>query len=316
MRGDYDLAASTLRDSAELARAHGDSWGLAQAVSNMAHLSRRQGDFARATALYEESGALYREIGDRRGEAISLTNLGRLAERQGDFQRAIEMHGQSLDASRTLGDKRRVSTALANLGVAYLRRGDLDLAARTIRESLGIRQVIGDREGMATSLEKLAEVEAGRSRADRALRLWAAAAALRDAIGAPLAPSERASYDVVTSAARAVMAEQQVTLLWSEARQVSLDQAVALALRMTRAGPLLRSGTCGAGWGGTNRRPYPARTGRAAPAGDPYGSRDSRQALHRSADGCDARYEHPQQAWCEFPDCSRGSRDPSRVDLK
>jgi predicted ATPase/DNA-binding CsgD family transcriptional regulator/Tfp pilus assembly protein PilF len=230
LRGEYDEAAIALQESADLARAEGDGWGTAQALSNMAHLCRRQGDFERAAALYEESGALYREIGDRRGEAVSLTNLGRIAERLGQLDRAIELHGQSLDASRTLGDRRGMSTAFANLGVAWLRRGDPDAAMKAIRESLAIRHALDDREGVSTSLEKLAEVEVARGNPEQALRLWAAAAAFRDAIGAPLAPSERASYDIVISAARAALGDARIAAIWAEGRLQSANAAVAAAM--------------------------------------------------------------------------------------
>jgi DNA-binding CsgD family transcriptional regulator/tetratricopeptide (TPR) repeat protein len=231
LRGDFEQAATLLEESAAIAREHGDTWSSAQALSNMAHLSRRQGDFERAAALYEESGALYREIGDRRGEAVSLTNLGRIAERRGEIDRAIELHDSSLEALRMLGDRRGMAAALANLGVAYLRGGDLEQADRSIRESLQLRHRLGDKEGISTSLEKLAEVEAAREQAGHALRLWAAAAALRDAIGAPLAPSERASYDIVLAAARVSLTDDQIATIWAEGRSISTEQAVAYALQ-------------------------------------------------------------------------------------
>ena len=231
LRGDFDQAASTLTQSAELARAEGDPWSLAQALSNMAHLSRRQGDFERAARLYEESRALYQEIGDRRGEANSLTNLGRVAERLGDLDGAIALHGQSLDVSRTLGDRRGASTALANLGVAHLHRGDLEDAANAIRESLAIRHALDDLEGVSTSFEKLAEVAAARHQEELALRLWSAAAAVRDEIGAPMAPAERASYDVVIAAARTRFDANQVAAIWADGRGQPLDEVVTLALQ-------------------------------------------------------------------------------------
>jgi predicted ATPase/DNA-binding CsgD family transcriptional regulator len=229
-RGDYDRAAEILKESVDLARARGDPWGTAQALSNMAHLSHRQGDYERAAPLYEQSGALYREIGDRRGEAGALTNLGRIAERMGNLDRAIALHEQSLVATQALGDRRGTATALANLGVAYLRRGDIDQAEHTSCESLVIRHAMGDKEGIATSLEKLAEVAVARRQAERAVRLWAAGAAVRDAIGAPLAPAERASYDVVITTTRSSLTADRVAALWAEGRTLAVEQAVDYAL--------------------------------------------------------------------------------------
>jgi ATP/maltotriose-dependent transcriptional regulator MalT len=230
-RGDYERAAEVLKRSLELAEAANDVWGTVQAITNMAHLEHRQGEIERAASLYEHSARLYREIGERRGEANALTNLGRLAERLGELDRAVDLHSRSLAITRELGDRRGTGTALANRGVAHLRRGDLGHAEEDLRQSLEIRFRSGDREGIATCLEKLAEVTIARGRAARAIRLWATAAALRDAIGAPLATSERASYDVVMGAARTMLGEDEAARLWAAGREEAVDDVVREALR-------------------------------------------------------------------------------------
>jgi predicted ATPase/DNA-binding NarL/FixJ family response regulator len=230
-RGQYDRTAEMLKESADLASARGDQWGTAQALSNMAHLAHRQGRFQHAADLYERSVDLYRVIGDRRGESDSLTNLGRIAERLGDPERAIALHQQSLVATRQLGDRRGTATTLSNLAVAYLRRGDPDEAERAGREGLVLRQQMGDQEGIATSLERLAEVAVARKQVERAVRLWAAAAALRDVIGAPLAPAERASYDVIATAARSALPGDRYSAVWAAGRALSAPEAVDEALR-------------------------------------------------------------------------------------
>ena len=229
-RGEVDVAATMLGETAAMARARGDQWTAAQAISNLAHLAHRQRDYQEAIRLYEESAALYRDLGDLRSEAGALTNLGRIAERLGDPDRAIALHDQSLAATRALGDRRGTATGLANLSIAYLRHGDIDRAEQAGRESLTIRQALDDQEGIATSLEKLAEVAAARRQAERAVRLWAAAAAVRDAIGAPLAPAERASYDVVINTARSSLTAERVAELWAEGRVLPLARAVDYAL--------------------------------------------------------------------------------------
>jgi DNA-binding NarL/FixJ family response regulator/Tfp pilus assembly protein PilF len=229
-RGAYHHAAELLQESADIARGRGDPWATAQALSNLAHLAHRQGYFERAERRYTESAELYRQIGDRRGEADAITNLGRIAERQGDAARAIDLHRQSLAIFREIGDRRGTATGLANLCVAHLRAGNLAEAAAAGRESLALRHALHDQEGVATSLEKLAEVATARNRAERAIFLWSAAAATRDAIGAPLAPSERASYGAVVSAARAILNPTRFAAVWTAGRAQSLTEAVEFAL--------------------------------------------------------------------------------------
>ncbi len=229
-QGEHARAAELLKESVDLARRLGDRWGTAQALSNMAHLARRLGEFERAALLYEESAALYQELGDQRGEAGALTNLGRIAERLGDPEKAVALHERSLGVSRRLGDRAGVATALANLGIAYRKQDHLERASDVCRESLQLRQEMGDREGIATSLENLAEVATAQKHSERAVRLWAAAAALRDAIGAPLAPSERDSYHRVVSAARTSLSPERMALIWETGRSLPLESAIQEAL--------------------------------------------------------------------------------------
>ena len=125
---------------------------------------------------------------------------------------------------------RSAAAALANLGLAYLRQGELEQASSACRESLELRRQIGDREGIAISLEHLAEIATAKRQAERAVRLWAAAAALRDAIGAPLAPSERDSYHVIVSAARASLAPDRMALIWETGRSLPMDTVIQEAL--------------------------------------------------------------------------------------
>ena len=166
----------------------------------MAHLSRRQGDFDRAAALYE------REQRPLPGDWGS-PGRGRLADQSRPHRRASGRYrsrhrparaesGCAADTWRPAGN---VSTALANLGMAYLRRGDADQARERFERAwrFATRWRPGRRLDRRSRIWPRSTV--ARSQAERALRLWAAAAALRDAIGAPLAPSERASYDVVIS---------------------------------------------------------------------------------------------------------------------
>jgi DNA-binding CsgD family transcriptional regulator len=109
---------------------------------------------------------------------------------------------------------------------------------------------------VATSLEKLAEVAAARNLPERAVFLWSAAAATRDAIGAPLAPAERASYDAVVSAARSVLNPPRFSALWSAGRAQSLAEAVDFALSDTDPVVLSRADT---------ERAAPAATSPAIP---------------------------------------------------
>ena len=60
-----------------------------------------------------------------------------------------------------------------------------------------------------------------------AARLWGRALALREAMGAPISPVERASYERSVAAARALLGEKAFAAAWAEGRNMTPEQALA-----------------------------------------------------------------------------------------
>jgi DNA-binding CsgD family transcriptional regulator len=83
------------------------------------------------------------------------------------------------------------------------------------------------KEYVAASLEGLAALEAGQGSPRQAAWLWGAAHALREAIGAPMYPVYRASYEQTLALARAQLGEQALRAAWAEGRMMTPVQAVA-----------------------------------------------------------------------------------------
>jgi hypothetical protein len=70
----------------------------------------------------------------------------------------------------------------------------------------------------------------GRGCPEHAARLFGAAAALRVAIGAPLPPSEHATYDRAVATARSVLGDAAFDIASAAGQSMTLEQATALAL--------------------------------------------------------------------------------------
>jgi len=119
----------------------GDAWGMAQATSRLALVSRRRGDFASARARYEEAMVLYRRIGDRRAEARMLAELGDVTAREGDHVGAAKVYRDSLSLRSQLGDRAGIASMFERLaGVA---EAEPERAARLIGMATGLRESIG-----------------------------------------------------------------------------------------------------------------------------------------------------------------------------
>ena len=60
-----------------------------------------------------------------------------------------------------------------------------------------------------------------------AAKLWGAAEALREAIGAPIPPLERPTYECAVTAIRTQLGEETFAAAWALGRSMTPDQALA-----------------------------------------------------------------------------------------
>jgi hypothetical protein len=98
-------------------------------------------------------------------------------------------------------------------------------------ESLGLVRALGDKPGIAGSLAVLVALAVATSQIERAVRLSGAVDALLQALGSVLEPLERGLYDTAVNAARAQLDAATFDALWAEGQAMTLEQAVAYALR-------------------------------------------------------------------------------------
>ncbi len=102
-----------------------------------------------------------------------------------------------------------------------------------MREGLEPKLDSKDRGGAVACLPGLAAVAAARGRTREAVRLFGAVEALLEQLGTSLERNERADYDRYVAAVRTELDQAAFDTAWAEGRNLSLDQAVALALEET-----------------------------------------------------------------------------------
>ncbi len=266
---DYARANILLEESLDLSRALPDRQGIAYALISLGTLTRSRGEYEQATTLYKESLLLLRELGDKRVMALALSGWGLALLSLGEYERSIALCEESLALAREPGSPQSVAGSLTALAIAVLERGDYERARVLCEESLAIRQKLGDKggsahtltilgrvalylgsfeqakehydaslslrqelgdkEGIASALEGLAGVAQGQGQPLSAARLYGAAASLRDAIGAPLPPTDRASYERTVADVRVQLDAATFEAAWTEGRALPLEQAIAAA---------------------------------------------------------------------------------------
>lgn len=230
-QGEYGTARELWSESLSIRRELGDKGGISAALDNLCSVAVAQEDYAAALDYAGESLRLSRELGDMRGIALTLDDLGDIAYYRGDYAVAQRYYEESLGHLRKIGYQMGIARSLINLGKVACKQGDLDTAGHLFRESLPLEQRLNYRRGITASLAGLAEVALKRGQAARGACLIAAADHLRETIAAQPHPSDRRDYRHVFANIRQRLSHEDFTAAWDAGKRMSLDEAVAFALR-------------------------------------------------------------------------------------
>ena len=211
----------------------------------LAFVYRAQRNYERAATLLEEIMLQVRQVGDKWRLSVALNNLGLVKRELGDYARAKEVLEETLALTQELGDKWGVAFAQSNLGIVAWYQKDYARAADQFAKSLRLRAEVGEKRGVVTSLLGLAAVAAAQGEAERAAMLFSAAEALREAIGVPLPPFIRSSFEQHVADTRTALGEGRFGEIWTKGRTLTLDAAIVYALEEAASGdiPFRRSST-------------------------------------------------------------------------
>ena len=224
MVGQLDAADASWERALEMVRPLGDDRAVAVLLHRLSHTSLIRGDVEQGRKLSEASLEGHRRAGPfPKGETQALTSLAWAAHLEGDPEDALELLAEARAQAALAGFRWWEAGTLANSGAIALGVRRLDDAASSVREALSLSHPMHDRRGVVYELRLLAEIEAARGDTRLAALLsgsieaeterlpvgpWAAHNWARE----PVEPSQLDAGDL------------------AEGRQLSLDDAVALAL--------------------------------------------------------------------------------------
>jgi predicted ATPase/DNA-binding SARP family transcriptional activator len=227
--GDYAEAQARYEECLAADRAAGDQMGIAYSLGNLGLVFHHQGEMRRAQASFDASLAIFRQLGNRRHEAFALHNAGMLAHRRGDNAEARRLYAASLGIKEELGDRWGVASTLVYLALTACREGALDEARALLARSMTLRQELGDTRGLIETAEGIAVYAARRGDGQTAVLLLEAAQALRADLGHFHHAADRAECERALDEARARLGDGGVADARARGRELSLDQALALA---------------------------------------------------------------------------------------
>jgi hypothetical protein len=254
-----------------LARSHGGDNGLrARALVAAAQVAWRQGDYTACDRLAAEAQDVLELLDDRPPLALALVARAIAAAARGDLE-AEEKHYEGAERIfRALDNTDALNAILNNRGYDDIVAGEFESAERRLREvaesatgeagqfaaanhglALALLGRLNDAEArfaetlveavsaqrtseiLLYGFEGLALVAASRAEDLRAAQLWGVSAAIREATGYVLAPAEQRFHVQLVPEVRGRLDEASFERAREIGRQLSFEQAIALALRRT-----------------------------------------------------------------------------------
>ncbi len=237
-QGEYSRAYVLAEESLAVHRELGNKEGIASSLFQLAHvLFASQGDQAKVRCLLEECLALYRELGDKEDMADCFYLSSQVALSRGDTATARSLAEESVVLSREIGDREGIAESLPLLARVLAVQGNHSAARALYKESLALVREMGNKMNIAICLEGLADVAMAEGAAEAslwAIQLWGAAQSLRQAIGAPIPPVDRATYERSVATARTQLGEKAFAKAWAEGQTMILEQILAVQEPTTR----------------------------------------------------------------------------------
>ena len=223
--GDLDGARARFEEGLATAQRIANRKEASQCLLGLAAVALLQGDEARAEALAEESVTFLRLTGASQGAMLALSLLTLLKSRRGDDAAALSLYEERLVFWRQGSDTRVLAASMLKLAA-------LSPAAWAI----AVEQAAAD------TVLKLAESEARQGRPEQAARLLGARRSVRWMAGRPLSEGEQSNYALVAEALADVLGAAGFDAAMETGSELSLEQAVAEALKVLEAagGMLLR----------------------------------------------------------------------------
>jgi predicted ATPase/predicted Ser/Thr protein kinase len=188
-------------------------------------------DLPRALEYHQRGLDLAERAGHRWLLALSLVNLGEAVQASGQSARASRLFEDGFSMASEVGDRWVAGLALGNLASGALLAGDLERAATYYGKSVLLRKQLQDRRGLAGCLEGIAILAQLEGQHERAARLFGSAESQRELIGASLTfVLTRVDSNDSLGALRAALSAARFATLWTEGREMTLDQAIEYAV--------------------------------------------------------------------------------------
>ncbi len=198
----------------------------ARALNGAAVMAANSGDIATARLRAEEA------LANEHYTLLATDALSWTYEELGDRERRRALLEDVLRRARAQSNEGVVALALGQLASYARDEGRIQDALSMLKESLRIDRDLGNRGGIYENLCRFARALAVAGRAEPAALLLSGSEALREEIGANISWVAKMKEETLATL-RPQLDEAALAELWEQGRNLSLDDAVAVALDLS-----------------------------------------------------------------------------------
>jgi len=184
-----------------------------------------------ARSYQEQALRIAQELDARTDMCWILTDLGDLDGADGDRALAAERYARVVELSHSVQDAGLGIHALLGMARLAEQEGDPDRATAWFAELATLGRDRNDLFLTAISLEGLARNSGSSCGLERAALLLGALAAHRTAAGTFHPPHEQSEHERRIAMVRSILGEERFGAAWREGQALTLEQAVAKALK-------------------------------------------------------------------------------------
>jgi len=223
-------ASSTFgQEALEVWNAVGDPLGRAAALYNLAEAEEHHGHWDEAAELFDRAADIWRDEGQLDNLGRALMMRGGVAYSQGDLERAVTIEEEAAALFRQVGAPRWIGMTVCLLGTFAAGQRRFLEAARHLRESFRTLIESTDVVWLFKPLAGLAAVSVENGDVERAAQLLGTVDRMLLGSGGHPYGLNRPAYERADTAARALLSEEQFTVIHDAGARLTLADLLAEA---------------------------------------------------------------------------------------
>jgi len=229
-QGDLVTGRTLLTESWQTSKSIGAQDLVGRCCNALGVFATGANNFGEARSWYEEGLKIARQSDDHVLLPMLFNNLGEVTEADGDLVKARALYERAVEDLKD-GNQMMLAFALSNLGAIAYQQSNYVEARACYTQALEKAQEFGSKKAIIYCLDGFAALAVSEGKAEVSAQLCGAGDALRESIGIQQEPHERKRRDQYIALIEGILAKTLVVEAMRSGETLSLNEAMALALR-------------------------------------------------------------------------------------